>query len=380
MPQIINYPHYCPNKFGLRALLLFYDEIQTIVPDEDQTSVRERKHLQELKQLSGNDPVRLIDPSYSMFKWEREKETFSSFIRLADRASQKMKPEIRGYVRRSIKDKDYRRDQPLAAHLQRQGWTFVAQQKLRPETLNLLQERDVALRMPTLISRETGEVIELNPILMPSDLADFAISRLARDIAKRERKTPVTLESSPHYASLYKGGINLPEKRHYLVSSLIGAAIPRSLEKLTPDEFWDVRNQYADVRDELGNLIAATMRANDLDGSADFKDFVDQTEPVIEDLRTEIRLASRKIRPRWMENTRSFVLDTSFTLTGAFVGYAFGEFTGALAGMGLGKLSSRVSDHFTTRSDDLASQIGHMRARIAENVVRPKYEVPSYMI
>ncbi|MEO0697908.1 MAG: hypothetical protein AAFR75_02895 [Pseudomonadota bacterium] len=380
MTQIISYPHYCPDKFGLRALLLFYDDISTIVPYEDQEFVKRREYIDELSDVSKRMPISLVDPSYSMFAWEHDEKTFGSFMNLATESSGQITADLRKLVRKMLDGKHHWDDQSVSDKLQDSGWMFVAAQKITPETLDKLKALDVALPTPMLISHETGQIIEHQPILMPSELGDFAISRLARDIGIRDRQVPVTLENSSHYASLYRGGIDLPHKRHYLLSSLIGAAIPAELGELPSGQYWELREQYAGVRQSLNNLVAETMRSNDLDGSDDFGEFIGRSEAVIEDLRSEIARVSERIHPAWVEKTRAFVIDTSFTLTGTAVGYALGDFAGAMAGLGLGKLSSKASSYFTTRSDDLASQIGHMRARISQSARRPAYKVPSYMI
>lgn len=380
MSQIISYPHYCPKKFDLRALLLFYDDISTVVPKEVQNFVRRREYLQEIAAVSNSTPVKLIDPAYSLFAWEHDENIFESFMKLAAQSSRKITNGLRTEVRAALAGPYPSENLSLADRLQAAGWVFIASQKIRDQTLDRLKELDVALPMQEIRSPETGQTVARQPVLMPSELGNFAISRLARDIANRNHQVPVTFENSSHFASLYRGGITLPDKRHYLISSLIKATIPDCLAELPTGDYWVLREQYTGVRKNLNKLIAETMQTRDLDGSDDFKEFVSRTEMVVEDLRAEIEKVAQNVQPKWVENTCSVVLDTSFALTGAFVGFAFGEFPGALAGIGLGKLTPKVSKFFTTRSDDLVSQIGHVRARITQHAQTPAYRVPSYMI
>lgn len=380
LSKIISYPRYCPDKFGLRALLLFYDDISTIVPYDDQNSVLHREHVQEISDITRKSPITPVDPSYSTFTWEYDEQTFGSFKKLAKAASQRITPDLRVSIRKALNEGHSWHEPSINDVLQDAGWSFIAAPKITPGTLDELKEMDVALPTHALRHHETQEIVEQEPILMPSELVDFAISRLARDIGKQGQQVPVTLENSPHYASLYRGGISLPDKRHYLVSSLVQASIPECLAKLPSGEYWELRQQYAGVRLKLNNLISLTMTTHDLDGSNDFGEFLSRSEQVVNQLRSEIVSVANSTRPAWIENTRSFAIDTSFALTGAYVGFALGEFVGAMAGLGLGKLSPKISAYFTTRNDDLTSQIGHMRARITQAARRPKYQVPGYMI
>lgn len=381
MSKIIYYPHYSPARFELRALLLFYNDISTIVPEEDQRFVEQRQHLQELESAAGKAPISFVDPSYGLFTWENDEETFQSFIRLAEQTSRKISPDLRSALSKKQNHLDLSQSElPLNDRLQSEGWTYVARQKIREETLDKLMEMGVALPTPVLRSKETNQIIESQPILLPSDLADFALSRLARDIASRDFNIPVTLEDSPHYASLYRGGIHLPEKRHFLVSSLIWAAIPDCLADLSSDDYWKLREEYSDVRENLNNLIAETMITHDLDGSTDFDEFAQRTKSVVEDLRAEIESAANQTPRPWVQNLRQVFLDTSFAIVTACVSSGLGNFFGSIANVGINRLSDRASKYFTTRSEDLTSQIGHVRARIVQKAQVPEYRVPSYMI
>jgi hypothetical protein len=380
MPRILSYPNYCPNKFNLRALLLFYDDIRTIVPEEDQLGVARRDHLFELERYAGTRPIEFVDPKYSLFAWERDERTFETFIRLAQKNAARMETGLKQLVTVAQRNRYAPETQTLTSYLQDLGWSYVAAPKISDKTLDQLIDLKVALPVQHLINRETGTVVEYDPILMPSELANFAISRLARDLANRENRVPVTLEDTSHYASLYKGGVALPDRRQYLLSSFIHAAIPACLGELEPDRYWDLRQEYSGVRLRLNDLLNATLVQHDLDGSDDFKDFIGHTGTVVNSLRREIDAASRKFRPTWLENSRTFAIDTAFTLVGPVVGAALGGYQGAIAGAGLTYIAGRASEYFSTRDDNLLTHIGHMRGNIA-NAAKPiSYSVPRYMV
>ena len=128
--------------------------------------------------------------------------------------------------------------------------------------------------------------------------------------------------------------------------------------------------------------MTEAMRIHDLDGSSDFKEFADRSAYAMNRLNVEIDRAAAQTSRIFSEEKRDFLIDTSFSVIGAYVGYVFGEapLEGGLAGAAISHISRRVSNHFSTRSEDLASQIGHMRTRIAKQACIPAYRVPSYMI
>ncbi|MEP3431762.1 MAG: hypothetical protein ABJN98_23965 [Roseibium sp.] len=381
MPQILSYPSYCPNRFDLRALLLFYDNIQTIVPDEDQSHVRDFGRLTELEGFSEQLPVKFIDPEYGLFKWEYEKKTYKSFIRLAKQCSDEIPTE----TKKTIKDANEEcfisaNSNNLVEHLLLNGWSCIAKAKITPRTRENLHELGVLINMYELTDPATGVVYQENPILMPKPLCDFAVSRLTRDIAQEGNLIPATLKDMAHFASLYRGDIDTPDQRQILLTSLIRVSIPNNLEDIEPAAYWDLRQKYSRVRERLNSLVQSTLVKHDLDGSSKIEEFLGNTENVVKTLENEIDQVSKKIKPEWMENAITFSADTAFTLAGAYIGQQLGDYQDALAGMGLGMLSAKASKFFTTENNDLTYHIAHMRAKITRTTYQPNYEVPSYMI
>ena len=69
LPEVVSYPHYCPDIRSLRSYLLVYDRLSTIVPSCDQDGVRQRKGWAEISSVAGPDVLGFFDPAYQYSNW-----------------------------------------------------------------------------------------------------------------------------------------------------------------------------------------------------------------------------------------------------------------------------------------------------------------------
>jgi len=66
--RILYYPTYTPSRKQLRSLLMFYDNVTTIVPNVDQYNVTARDHVEEINNLE-NGAIGFVDPGYKYSQW-----------------------------------------------------------------------------------------------------------------------------------------------------------------------------------------------------------------------------------------------------------------------------------------------------------------------
>jgi len=76
MTDCLYYPHYTPSALHLRGALLFYENLRSIVPQEDQYHVKNRDHVAEITQIANEEDrfehektVGMLFPEPAYFDW-----------------------------------------------------------------------------------------------------------------------------------------------------------------------------------------------------------------------------------------------------------------------------------------------------------------------
>lgn len=83
MNPVLFYPHYIPDKRWLRLMLLFYDQVRTIVPDEDHAKIFNLDYIQELRGEKDN-LIELISVTDDLYGKAINDETRGKVVDLVD--------------------------------------------------------------------------------------------------------------------------------------------------------------------------------------------------------------------------------------------------------------------------------------------------------
>ncbi|MEO1027293.1 MAG: hypothetical protein AAFX07_17270 [Pseudomonadota bacterium] len=140
MHNILYFPHYTPSTVRLRSLLLFYDELRSIVPHVDQRHVTCREHVAEL--LDVGCQIDYYDPSYRYSDWLDDDKVRRVFKRLVDSCSKKAK-KIRAFNEIKFDEfgaADWNQDDAIHEFTAR-GWSLIAAQKIPQSELEKLRQK-----------------------------------------------------------------------------------------------------------------------------------------------------------------------------------------------------------------------------------------------
>ena len=379
MSSILYYPNYTPSRRQLRSLLLYYEQVKTIVPRVDQYHVRARDHIQEVLEV-GEDLVDFVDPTQSLRPWNELAEGDDVAVELANRCSEEARgiPEIR-HLRTDRGGLAFPPDDLLERMYER-GWKIVAQQKIPDELLEHLMERGIGIPLGVARNPETGATIEENPILMPRELADFTVTRVARDISQQQSVTTFSFDEQSFGSHIYKGN---EERRSVLLSLILPLAIPPDIESLEPAEFSVLREITAETRAGLQNQLQDLLTEKNLDSETDAARFLDKGRSMVSDICRRVDGMENALgRQRWHDRG-NLALQIVLSAAGAYIGNLIGDTEGSVAGAALGPIAGKVTERLgtlrpTADDSELVQSLACVRGKIDE-AIGHSLELPGFM-
>ncbi len=82
MQHVLSYPRYFPGPQDLRAYLLLYDRVSTIVPWHDQPRVLALPEVAKLAEMLDEVPLGFYDPTNYFGDWDGQPELANNFAEL----------------------------------------------------------------------------------------------------------------------------------------------------------------------------------------------------------------------------------------------------------------------------------------------------------
>lgn len=263
---MIYYPHYTPSKDRLRSTLLFCDQISLIVPGIDQTGVERRGHVSELIKID-DSLIDFKDPTFRYDRWmERDgvqdlTENLILELMIEIEEDGDLEPILTneyGYVEPG-------QDDAISSRWAEKGWKYVAAEKFPQNFEDLFFRDGVALRAGHFRNPNTNEIIEHNGVLCHPKLADFVLSRMAREASLTEGIPSITFGGINYVNHLYDGAISAAPARFSLLQSTMDLLVPDNLSQLNAFDFLLVRDEYTQVRRSVWRYLEDISRQKNLD-------------------------------------------------------------------------------------------------------------------
>ncbi|MEP5374340.1 MAG: hypothetical protein ABJQ14_00920, partial [Hyphomicrobiales bacterium] len=268
LPSSLYYPHFTPSTAHLRSLLLFYDDLNLIVPFADQWHVAQRDHVAEISDNSkaddGTPIIKFLAPEPFADRWFRDKDDKAAFRNLVEKNSRRMKRShlledikfIQGYYGYPVVvDEDKHRG--LFSHLYAQGrntWRYISAQKMPTELISMLTEQGVALPMNSARHPEFDQFLEEQPVLMVTELVDFIMARLAREISHENDLLSVTFAAKSYIDHAFQPSQPISKRTSLFLSFAIPATIPKGIDKLRIGDYLAVRDEFSEFRLSLASV------------------------------------------------------------------------------------------------------------------------------
>lgn len=381
MHNILYFPHYTPSTTNLRSLLLFYEELRTIVPRVDQYHVSSRCHIAELLEVGCK--IDYFDPSYRYSDWADEIQVRQVFDRLVNECSCKAK-KIESFDKIKFDEDgvaDWNQDEVIFDFVSR-GWSLIAAQKISPDILDKLRQKKVAIPMRIYRNPETGQVVEENPVLMYPDIGEFILARLARQISQQENVPTVTFENTDFCNQAYSPSHGNDINRSLIMSAVVSLSIPDDIAKLKVGEYAEVRESYAPARLKIETMIREISENYRLENVSD----IELLESAVADAASDIELrVQNAINQQSSIRYRTHQLLNQNILWGigsSLAGYAIGDLTGAAVGGLVSPLAADLAKKLAPPKADyeMVETLASIRGSIRRGIKRSNVSLPSYML
>ena len=396
LPSSLYYPHFTPSTKHLRSLLLFYDDLNLIVPYSDQWHVSQREHVAEMLENSasaqGGPVISFQAPEPFAGRWYSDPTDKAAFGALVKRNSKRVK---NGHLLEDIKLEDGHYNYPMVVdednhrglfrHLfadKRHPWRYISAQKMPAELIRVLAESGVALPMRHARHPEYDRFLEEQPVLMVAELVDFIMARLARDISLDNDLLSVTFSANSYVDHAFQPSQPISKRTSLFLSFAIRATIPKGIEKLKIGDYLEVRDEFSNFREGLASVARDMVEDAFLDEEQSQELFVKRLTASISDL--EQRIVEHE---KWLGRSRilkptSFAMDMASTAIGVGVGHIFGDLSGALAGGAIGRTISGMVGQFSSHdgNDQFPRNTAMMRASVNKRLSLQDIKVPNYWL
>lgn len=382
---MLYYPHYTPSPERLRSMLLLFDQVSLIVPLEDQAGVQRRGHICELLERD-ELLIDFKDPTFRYSGWIEKPGVAESTLNLISDIVSETSDEgdlspVRlnqhGVVERG-------QDEEIAYRWTRRGWKYVAAQKFPHGFEDLFFSDGMALRVGHFCDPVTGEIIEHNGVLCHPKLADFVLSRMAREAAHVEGLPSMTFGKVDYANHLYDGTEAIRVNPYRLLEATIDLLVPNDLMSCDVPDYLGIREEYSSIRRDVWNYLRTVSFLKHLDSSTQDPTLIaHRLEEAREHIGSELGRIRRQLgRERFTTGT-IFTIQAATTVGLAAIGAELG---GAAAAAATSGLAFAISSGATKVSTLGRSQDGELRSiamtlgKIEKRNVPARRAMPRYLI
>ncbi|MEL7112371.1 MAG: glycine zipper family protein [Pseudomonadota bacterium] len=379
---MLYYPHYTPSKQRLRSILLFSDDINLIVPHIDQQGVRRRGNVKDILDRSP-ELIDFKDPQGRYYEWANRQGVDKIISSLLDEVAVQIDDEGLETIRKDqFGHVEPGQDELIAFLWSERGWKYVAAEKFPYQIHEEVFASDAAARVGHFRNPVTDEIVEHNGVLCHPNLADFVLSRMAREASFKEGRPSVTFGGIDFMNHLYDGE-NPPQNPELtLFQSSLDLIVPDNLDRLDTDEYLHIRDDYRDLRRSLWSYfgtvsVEQNLHLSDVEQEALVRNLSDARDQIEDDIR---RVTDFIGRQRFRSYT-ALALETASTLGGAAIGAIYSGPQGAVCGAGIGLAGGKYANRLSTvqkSPEGRLDTIAMNKAKIESRGLKKRWDAPSY--
>lgn len=375
MSQALYYPHYTPSISHLRTLLLFYDNVKSIVPAVDSPNVLKRGHVSELNEYFGKSTFQTLDTPWKTHYWaESDTAALDDFKPLLQK--HKKTKRLAPADVKNLEATDYFSEQrkKTIKRYENRGWRLIASQKIPMQLLDELEQSGLAQSLGAAIVDESGAVIEENPILMKGQLANFFLSRLAREIAGQTGLPSITFNQLSYSSHALKdGATRATVAGEVALNVALPIVVPPGLDGLNVGYYSEIRDEFKETRKRLNTVTDALSVRMGLNTAPNEQVFLQRIKDAHSDFKKEMKRAESRLRNDAYGRMYNGAFTVGASIAGAALGIAFtDDVVGSLVGAGSGaffslfgpKNSTIVLDEYSA----LAQQAVIAKARVSKSL------------
>ncbi|MEL6464956.1 MAG: hypothetical protein AAFQ58_08300 [Pseudomonadota bacterium] len=264
------------------------------------------------------------------------------------------------------------------------GWRLIAAQKMPEEAIQYLTDRRVAIALPEYAETSSGRLIEMNPVLMREDVADYIVARLARDLGARHDCLTLGIERKTLAQHLITGNPTPRQIRATFMKFALPCVIPEQVDHLRIGDYWEIRSEYKDLRDDLNTLINVLVAPRNLEELSDTQEFFSETEDLVNKVLQRVERQKKTLSRQKAVSVASYSLGVGTTLVSSLIDASYGAFASVATIFGAPVVEKIVNQQLDTLvKDDRSGFVRNTAMMSAEILARANYkprELPPYMI
>ena len=319
MNPVLFYPHYMPDKRWLRLMLLFYDQVRTIVPDEDQAKIFNLDYVEELHGENDN-LIELISVTDDLYEKAINDETRGKVIDLVDQIRAGGDAQEPTDFNLTIENIRRLKDQ--------ERWVYVSAGKLGELIDFHLRESGVAIEIPAGLRDQLQDqsIFSEAPVLTHPKVAEFVISRLASTAADEGRSACVTNKPGAYAFNAVRTGFTAPEDmvETHLISETLDLIVPDDLELIEVNKFQDIRNGFKGYRDAVHQMMRFKLHNAGPFDPDQFENYCKQIRELAESIKGNALDVEKQIRTARRSEWKRTTIRNVLSIVGAGAGGSAG--------------------------------------------------------
>jgi hypothetical protein len=242
----------------------------------------------------------------------------------------------------------------------------------------------IALRVGQFKNPVTGEIVEHNGVLCHPVLADFVLTRMAREASLVEGLPSITFGGTNYTDHLFDGSRPQRVDSFRLLQSTMDLLVPNNIGQCDIREFMKIRDEYREIRQSIWRYFEEIT--NDMNLDLDIfniellTDRLAQARGRVESELEDVKLQIGRDR---FSSGAIFAFETAATVASAALGAHFGGPFAAAAAASAGIVFSRGASKMSTfrrNRDGTAHSIAMSLAKIEKRRFPPRRTMSNYFL
>ena len=345
----VYYPNFEPPQFWLRAFLLFFDKLRSVVPEDARAGLSE-------------DLIRFADRVPGAFEMITPR---TDDIQFEDRQVKLLRKTFE-----MIRERDQREELEITfdgPSVTVAGYAFLHDSKMSNNIRDALREYGLIREDFRELS---DELIPGNFSLVNRAAADLIVSNVVNRLAMRHGWHTLTdsdLDFAAGVLDRVEAG-NEGRQVGRLVAAILRCEVPVEIAELTPDGYAEVRKAYENVREDFLLVVNALAGVYKIFNIADEVEFRERVAGIVERFDRQVQAAKSHVALRrchhWTAVGLGQIVSMAMQLGAPGIG---AQVTGKAVAAGVEVVSERLLGSAEPDARRLLKMIGKLRRDVLDS-------------
>lgn len=343
MSKALLFPQYLPSALELRINLLLNERVSTIVPRVDQHAVMRRPQISGLYNYLPAGTFSFVDPTLAYsdkFDSRAMRGQLAKIIRPIAR-SPKHAVLWDGVDLDEFGKIPMQFRQATVDKLRKDGWVYLASQKIQRDLLDDLYSQKLAARVPSLHH-------EAHPTIIHPRVGGFILAQLARSIAGVEGARLIASDTPSLKDCLFESDQTARPSGEELMAVMLDVSMPDTIERVPDRDFMAARMEFRGVRENLNEIITSISSKYTLGDEKNIEEFKQFIKDKSSDINLAMSDAERAIGRDARAGKVSWGISLISSVVGAGLGAVMGQVPGAMIGAAVAPVVTGVGQRLST--------------------------------